>query len=79
MRYERELAVARAAAQEAGAAVLRHYQGSTGHWEKSEDNPLTLADLESDRIIGEHLRAAFAKDAIQHLTHYVPGHSKPGL
>jgi myo-inositol-1(or 4)-monophosphatase len=64
MSYERELAVARAAAQEAGAAVLRHYRGETGHWEKSEDNPLTLADLESDRIIGEHLRAAFPKDAI---------------
>jgi myo-inositol-1(or 4)-monophosphatase len=64
MPYERELEVALAAARQAGAAVLRHYESNTGHWEKSEDNPLTLADLESDRIIGEHLRAAFPKDSI---------------
>jgi myo-inositol-1(or 4)-monophosphatase len=64
MPFERELEIAIAAARDAGAAVLRHYQSDTGHWEKSEDNPLTLADLESDRIIGEHLRAAFPKDAI---------------
>jgi myo-inositol-1(or 4)-monophosphatase len=64
MPYERELSVARGAAREAGAAVLRHYQSDTGHWEKSQDNPLTLADLESDRIIGEHLRASFPKDSI---------------
>ena len=64
MAYERELEVALAAAREAGAAVLKFYQSDVGHWEKSKDNPLTLADLESDRIIGEHLRAAFPKDAI---------------
>lgn len=64
MAWERELEVALAAAREAGAAVLKFYQTDIGHWEKSQDNPLTLADLESDRIIGEHLRAAFPKDAI---------------
>ena len=62
--YERELEVALAAARAAGVAVLRYYESDTGFWEKSKDNPLTLADLESDRIIGEHLRAAFPKDAI---------------
>jgi myo-inositol-1(or 4)-monophosphatase len=44
--------------------VLRYYESDTGFWEKSKDNPLTLADLESDRVIGEHLRAAFPKDSI---------------
>ena len=62
--YERELEVALAAARAAGVVVLRYYESDTGFWEKSEDNPLTLADLESDRVIGEHLRAAFPKDAI---------------
>ena len=64
MSYERELAVAIEAAREAGAIVLRWYRTDTGHWEKSEDNPLTHADLESDRAIGARLRAAFPDDAI---------------
>jgi myo-inositol-1(or 4)-monophosphatase len=64
MPYERELEVARAAAREAGAAVRHHYETGTEHWEKSEDNPLTLADLESDRIIAKHLREAFPDDAL---------------
>ena len=64
MTWERELEVAIAAAREAGAAIMTFYRSDIGHWEKSQDNPLTLADLESDRIIGEHLRAAFPKDAV---------------
>jgi myo-inositol-1(or 4)-monophosphatase len=63
-KYERELAVAIEAAREAGAIVLRYYQSDVGHWEKSDDNPLTLADLESDRAIAARLRAAFPKDSI---------------
>jgi len=62
--YERELEVALEAAREAGAILLRHYRSDAGHWEKSKDNPLTLADLESDRAIGERLRRAFPGDAI---------------
>ena len=61
--YERELEVALEAAREAGAILLRHYQSDAGHWEKSKDNPLTLADLESDRAIGARLRGAFPGDA----------------
>lgn len=64
MSYQRELDVALAAARAAGEVVLRYYESNTGHWEKSEDNPLTLADLASDRVIAEHLRAAFPDDAI---------------
>ncbi|MBW2313364.1 MAG: 3'(2'),5'-bisphosphate nucleotidase CysQ [Deltaproteobacteria bacterium] len=62
--YERELEVALAAAREAGAAVRHFYDTGTEAWEKSEDNPLTHADLESDRIIALHIRAAFPDDAI---------------
>lgn len=64
MSYERELEIALQAAREAGAAVRHFYETGTEAWEKSEDNPLTQADLESDRIIAEHLRAAFPEDGL---------------
>ena len=62
--YARELEVARAAAREAAAIIRRHYEHGTETWEKSEDNPLTLADLEADRCIERHLEMAFPSDAI---------------
>ena len=64
MSYERELEVALEAAREAGAILLRHYEAGTKSWEKSEGNPVTLADLESDRDIQARLRKAFPDDAI---------------
>ena len=64
MPYDRELEVALEAAREAGAVLRRHYERGTESWEKSEDNPVTLADLESDRVISERLGAAFPDDAI---------------
>jgi len=64
MSYERELDVAREAAQEAAEILIRHYEQGTRTWEKSEDNPVTLADLESDAAIRERLAAAFPDDAI---------------
>lgn len=64
MSYERELDVALAAAREAGAILQHWYTVGTEHWEKSEDNPLTIADLESDRAIATRLRAAFPDDAL---------------
>ncbi|MEE9608729.1 MAG: 3'(2'),5'-bisphosphate nucleotidase CysQ [Myxococcota bacterium] len=64
MPYERELEVALDAAREAGGVLLRHYEDGTKSWEKSKGNPVTLADLESDRAIARHLRQAFPDDAI---------------
>ncbi|MDH3213044.1 MAG: 3'(2'),5'-bisphosphate nucleotidase CysQ [Myxococcales bacterium] len=64
MSHERELETALEAAREAAAVLRRHYAGDRKSWEKSEDNPVTLADLESDRAIAEVLRAAFPDDAI---------------
>ena len=64
MSYERELEVALAAAREAGRILLHHYERGTEAWEKSEDNPLTIADLESDRAIAARLRAGVPADAI---------------
>ncbi len=64
MSFERELEVALAAAREAGAILLRHYEAGSGYWNKSKDNPVTLADLESDRAIRARLAEAFPDDAI---------------
>jgi myo-inositol-1(or 4)-monophosphatase len=64
MSYEDELRVAREAAQEAGRILLSHYRHGTETWEKAEDNPVTLADLEADRAIAKRLADAFPGDAI---------------
>lgn len=53
------LRTAIAAAREAGAAVRGYYQDSYTVKEKGQDNPLTDADLASDRILEAHLRARF--------------------
>ncbi|MCB9730982.1 MAG: 3'(2'),5'-bisphosphate nucleotidase CysQ [Deltaproteobacteria bacterium] len=52
-----DLAVA--AAREAGAAIKGYYQDSYTVTDKGEDNPLTDADLASDRILEQRLKDAF--------------------
>jgi myo-inositol-1(or 4)-monophosphatase len=64
MSFEHELEVALAAAREAAAILLRHYERGAKSWDKSEDNPVTVADLDSDRAIAKRLRAAFPGDAL---------------
>ena len=64
MSYERELSVALDAARMAGAILRRHYDQGTETWEKSEDNPVTLADLEADGAIATVLNEAFPGDAV---------------
>jgi myo-inositol-1(or 4)-monophosphatase len=64
MSYEGELSVALESARVAGAILQRHYDHGTETWEKSEDNPVTLADLEADRAIATLLVEAFPEDAV---------------
>jgi myo-inositol-1(or 4)-monophosphatase len=64
MSFEHELEVSLEAAREAAAILRHHYARDTGSWEKSKDNPVTVADLESDRAIASRLRAAFPGDAL---------------
>ncbi len=64
MPYRHELDVALEAACEAADILLRHWQGDRKSWEKSEDNPVTQADLEADRAIVARLRGAFPADAM---------------
>jgi myo-inositol-1(or 4)-monophosphatase len=64
MSYQRELAIALDAARVAGAILRRHYDHGTETWEKSKDNPVTLADLEADRAIAAQLTEAFPNDAV---------------
>ncbi|MBW2493969.1 MAG: 3'(2'),5'-bisphosphate nucleotidase CysQ [Deltaproteobacteria bacterium] len=64
MSYEAELSIALEAAREGGAILRRHYEQGTESWEKSADNPVTLADLEADKAIASCIGAAFPEDAI---------------
>jgi myo-inositol-1(or 4)-monophosphatase len=64
MPYQRELAVGLAAAHEAGAIIRQHYEQGTRIWEKSEDNPVSLADLEADAAIHARIAEAFSADAV---------------
>jgi 3'(2'), 5'-bisphosphate nucleotidase len=63
---DRELELARAAAREAGALILRHY-GTDEEMEfrtKTDQSPVTLADEEANALIVGRLSAAFPDDAI---------------
>ncbi len=64
MSFEQELEVALEAAREAATILRHHYEHGARSWEKSEDNPVTVADLASDRAIARRLRAAFPGDAL---------------
>jgi len=64
MVYERELAVALAAARAAADVIRRHYELGTRAWEKGEDDPVTQADLHAEAEILGRLTAAFPDDAV---------------
>ncbi len=48
---DRELEVARGAAKAAGQVLLRYYGSAYRVTEKSADNPVTIADLESNEVL----------------------------
>ena len=60
--YERELAIAEQAAQEAGLAVMGLFKGKFDVREKGKNNPVTSADLEANRIIHEKIQKFFRDD-----------------
>jgi 3'(2'), 5'-bisphosphate nucleotidase len=63
--YEKELSVAKAAAREAGAIIMRHYGHPTIDVNtKADKSPVTAADVEANDAIISALRAAFPDDAI---------------
>ncbi len=62
--YEPELRVAREAALAAGEIIARYAGGERESWEKSEDSPVTHADLEANTAIVSRLAKAFPDDAI---------------
>jgi myo-inositol-1(or 4)-monophosphatase len=62
--FEREAAVARDAALAGGEVIARHASAERrASWEKSDDNPVTAADLEANAAIGAVIRKAFPDDA----------------
>jgi myo-inositol-1(or 4)-monophosphatase len=60
---EHELEVARGAAKAAGQVLLRYYGSAYRVAEKSADNPVTIADLESNEVLKSTILAAFPNDA----------------
>ena len=59
---EHELEVARGAAKAAGEVLLRYYGSAYRVSEKSADNPVTVADLESNEVLKSTILAAFPND-----------------
>ena len=64
-RFQRELEVAIAAVRDAASTIAAYYaEASIAIYTKQDASPVTDADLASDRILREHLAAAFPNDAI---------------
>src|SRR4051812_39173413 len=58
--YEKELSVAKTAAREAGAVIMRHYAHPTIDVDtKADKSPVTAADLEANAAIIAALATAF--------------------
>jgi 3'(2'),5'-bisphosphate nucleotidase len=63
--YDKELEVAKAAARDAGAIIMRHYaRPDIGVTTKADKSPVTAADVEADAAIIARLSEAFPDDAI---------------
>jgi 3'-phosphoadenosine 5'-phosphosulfate (PAPS) 3'-phosphatase len=63
--FQRELDVAIAAVRDASATIAAYYaEASIAIYTKHDASPVTDADLASDRILRNHLTAAFPNDAI---------------
>lgn len=64
MHHEREVEIARRAAQVAGEAALRLRERGIEAEAKPDDSPVTAADRESERIIAGMLTEAFPDDGL---------------
>jgi 3'(2'), 5'-bisphosphate nucleotidase len=63
--YDKELTVAKTVARQAGEIVMRHYaRPEIDVQTKSDQSPVTAADLDANAAITEGLSAAFPDDAI---------------
>ena len=62
--YERELAVARELARQAGDFALQYRKGEIQIENKSDESPVTVADKEGEKIIAGGLQREFPEDGI---------------
>lgn len=62
--FSAELRTARAAAEAAAEIISAYAQGKRDSWDKTEDNPVTQADLDANQAIISRIAAAFPRDAI---------------
>lgn len=64
MAFERELALAKLVAQEAGALALDYQRGDISAERKSDDSPVTAADRACEKMIVDHITREFPNDGI---------------
>jgi histidinol phosphatase-like enzyme (inositol monophosphatase family) len=64
MQYERELAVAKEAAESAGREAMRFWRNNVAVETKEDDSPVSAADRGSERVIVEALTKAFPADGL---------------
>jgi histidinol phosphatase-like enzyme (inositol monophosphatase family) len=64
MPWERELEIARQAAQRAGEVALRYGEQGLAPEDKGDGTPVTAADRECERMITKMLREAFPEDGL---------------
>ncbi len=64
MAYERELDTAVRIANEAGQVALRYFHSDAGATEKPDLSPVTVADIESERLIARRLEEHFPDDGL---------------
>jgi histidinol-phosphatase len=64
MAFEKEIELARRAAERAAELALRHQAAGILAESKPDDSPVTIADRESERLIAAMLEEAFPEDGI---------------
>lgn len=62
--YVEELDCALGAAHQAGELIARYFREGAKTWEKSENNPVTQADLDADALIRRVLSTAYPDDGL---------------
>jgi fructose-1,6-bisphosphatase/inositol monophosphatase family enzyme len=63
--YSTELAVAKSIARQAGALMLRYFDGDDKQTERKRDNsPVTIADKEINRLVIDELQKHFSDGII---------------
>ena len=62
--YSKEIAIAKALALKAGKIMLKYFDGDQKVYIKSDNTPVTVADISINKLVIKELKKAFPKDGI---------------